>query len=100
MIGIKKEGSCAINTDNVAEGSTVIGILGVQGAFLEHQDALRRLDPSLRTLILRKSEDWPTRLDGLILPGGESTAQAIVAKDVGLMPLLKDFVHSGKPVMV
>lgn len=50
-----------------------IGILSVQGAFIEHQERLHGLGASC--IQLRKAEDLEETIDGLVLPGGESTVQ-------------------------
>ena len=49
-----------------------IAVLAVQGAFIEHEKALQRL--GAETVELRKAEDLEQDFDGLVLPGGESTA--------------------------
>lgn len=78
-----------------------IGILGLQGAFVEHVAALNRLDPSIQTVIIRSLEDFETvRLDGIILPGGESTTMSIVAERTGILEKLKHWVFDDRPTMV
>jgi len=47
---------------------------------------------------VRLPEDLEKDLDGLIIPGGESTAMAIVGERHGIFPKLKAFVQGGKPV--
>ena len=47
-----------------------IGVLALQGAFIEHVYALERLGVTAREVRLPRDLDG---LDGLILPGGEST---------------------------
>ncbi|KIY53850.1 SNO glutamine amidotransferase [Fistulina hepatica ATCC 64428] len=78
--------------------SIVIGVLALQGAFIEHQAMLQRL--SLRRHIVvvqvRTPEDL-ARCDGLIIPGGESTTMALLARKAGLIDPLCDFVRK-KPV--
>ena len=49
-----------------------IGILAVQGAFIEHERMLESLGVSCRQL--RQKSDL-SGLDGVVLPGGESTVQ-------------------------
>lgn len=49
-----------------------IGVLAVQGAFARHADAVERLGHA--SVLVRAPRDLE-RLDGLILPGGESTVQ-------------------------
>ena len=49
----------------------VIAVLAVQGAFIEHEQALAKLGAEY--FEIRKKEDLDRAFDGLILPGGEST---------------------------
>ncbi|MFC1836613.1 pyridoxal 5'-phosphate synthase glutaminase subunit PdxT [Thermodesulfobacteriota bacterium] len=65
----------------------IIGVLALQGAFEEHVVMLRRLGVEAREIRLPEQlED----IDGLILPGGESTTFAKLALGYGLMePLTK-----------
>lgn len=73
----------------------VIGVLALQGAFLEHISTLERLNITAREV--RSTEDLQ-HCDGLILPGGESTVMSRIAEREGLMPHLKQWVHTGRPV--
>ena len=50
-----------------------VGILAVQGAFIEHAHCLEQLSQDY--ILLRKKSDIPKDLNYLILPGGESTVQ-------------------------
>ena len=60
-----------------------IGILALQGAFIEHEQALQRLGVDF--VEIRQLADWqPETLDGLIIPGGESTVQGKLLRDLGL----------------
>jgi pyridoxal 5'-phosphate synthase pdxT subunit len=74
--------------------NTIIGVLALQGAFLEHESMLRRL--GAQTVQVRKPEQL-AELDGLIIPGGESTTMGLVAERWGLVEPLKVWVRSGKP---
>ena len=56
-----------------------IAILALQGAFIEHEQMLERL--GVETFEIRHLADWQQPMDGLILPGGESTAMMRVMKD-------------------
>lgn len=77
-----------------------IGILGLQGAFVEHLAALKRVEPSIESIIIREPSQLDESLDGIIIPGGESTTMTIVAQNYGLFPGLKEWVSSQKPIMV
>ncbi|KAI5120739.1 hypothetical protein M0805_006445 [Coniferiporia weirii] len=75
-----------------------IGILAMQGAFAEHQVMLqkvRALKPI--TIVLVREVKELERCDGLIIPGGESTTIALLARLAGLMEPLREFVQK-KPV--
>lgn len=76
----------------------IIGILALQGAFAEHQTALQRLslNRTIDTIFVRTAEDLD-RCDALIIPGGESTTIALLARLSGVLEPLKLFVKT-KPV--
>ncbi len=65
-----------------------IGVLALQGAFSEHATQLRKLGATPREVRLPEHLDG---LDGLIIPGGESTTIGKLAIAYGLMQPLKDF---------
>lgn len=71
-----------------------IGVLALQGAFAEHIKMLRQLGVTAREV--RKPEELDG-LDGLIIPGGESTSMALIAERWGLVQPLKAWVAAGKP---
>ena len=72
-----------------------IGVLALQGAFLEHANMLRKLGAN--PVEVRLPEDL-TDLDGLIIPGGESTTIGKLATQFNLMEPLKDLIQRGQPV--
>lgn len=74
-----------------------VGVLALQGAFREHIRALEAVG-SVKTREVRLPEQLTEDLDGLVIPGGESTAMAIVGERYGIFPKLREFVSSGKPV--
>ncbi|WP_211215170.1 pyridoxal 5'-phosphate synthase glutaminase subunit PdxT [Nesterenkonia alba] len=63
-----------------------IGVLALQGAVAEHERSLRSVGAQVRT-VRRPAE--LEGLDGLVIPGGESTAMARLAAPVGLMPAIR-----------
>ena len=67
-----------------------VGILALQGDFQEHQKVLERL--SVDTIQVRLPGDLD-RLDGLIIPGGESTTIGKLAVDFNLIDPLRDFAR-------
>jgi 5'-phosphate synthase pdxT subunit len=73
----------------------VVGVLALQGAFHEHAIMLRKLGAA--AVEVRKPEQL-VGLDGLILPGGESTTMALIAERWGMVAPLRAWVQSGRPV--
>ncbi len=71
-----------------------LGILALQGAFREHIAMLKRLNVDAVEVRLAAELD---DLDGLIIPGGESTSMGLVAERWGLVEPLRQWVHGGKP---
>lgn len=65
-----------------------VGVLALQGAFEEHLSHLRSLDSRIRVSEIRRPEELDG-LDGLVIPGGESTAFAIIGKRIGMFEALK-----------
>ncbi|KAF5387517.1 hypothetical protein D9757_006590 [Collybiopsis confluens] len=78
--------------------SIFIGVLALQGAFAEHSASLQRLelDRNIDVILVRTPGDL-SECDALIIPGGESTTIALLARLAGLLDPLKEFVKS-KPV--
>ena len=70
---------------------TRIGVLALQGDFAEHILMLERLEVTPVEVRLAKQLDG---LNGLIIPGGESTTIGKLAVDFGLMGPLRDFGKS------
>ena len=73
-----------------------IAVLAVQGAFAEHEKKLDEL--GISWIELRKKEDLEEHYDGLILPGGESTVQGKLLKELGMYDRLKEQIEAGMPV--
>jgi 5'-phosphate synthase pdxT subunit len=65
-------------------------VLALQGDFIEHQHILENL--TVQTSQVRKAEELQG-LDGLIIPGGESTTIGKLAIDFGLMDPLREFAR-------
>ncbi|MCB0212649.1 MAG: pyridoxal 5'-phosphate synthase glutaminase subunit PdxT [Anaerolineae bacterium] len=75
--------------------SLKIGVLALQGAFLEHANMVRRLGAT--PVEVRLPRDL-TDLDGLIIPGGESTTIGKLASQFGLLDPLHQFIDDGRAV--
>ena len=73
-----------------------IAIMALQGAFAEHEQMLRSL--GVETFLIRKTEDWRRQKDGLILPGGESTAMLRIMNDENLLEPVRQAIADGLPV--
>ena len=71
-----------------------VGVLALQGAFIEHIKTLRRL--GVEAVEVRLPEQL-TGLDALIIPGGESTTIGKLATTYGLLEPLRQFARE-KPV--
>ena len=74
-----------------------IGVLAVQGAFAEHKKMLEKLGVSC--VELRKKEDLSQNYHGIVLPGGESTVQGKLLKELGMFHPIKEQIASGMPVL-
>lgn len=73
-----------------------IGILALQGAFIEHSQMLAALNVS--SFEIRQRKDLNIPCNGLIIPGGESTVQGKLLRDLGLFEPLYDRICNGLPV--
>ena len=74
----------------------IIGILGMQGAIVEHQEILLQI-PHTKTRIVKTAKDLDC-IDGLILPGGESTTIGKLLDYFSLKEILRQKIISGLPV--
>ncbi len=74
-----------------------VGILAVQGAFIEHGRCLDRL--SEKYTFIRNRGDITDDIDRLIFPGGESTVQRKLIIDLGLFEPLKRMIDKDVPVL-
>ena len=72
-----------------------IGVLALQGAFIEHEQALQRIGVEAREARLPEHLEG---LDGLIIPGGESTTIGKLAVQYGLMEPIRAMAAAGKPL--
>jgi 5'-phosphate synthase pdxT subunit len=70
-------------------------VLALQGAFLEHAAMLRGLGADV--VEVRRPQQL-AEVDGLVMPGGESTTMGLVAERWGLVEPLRTWVRAGKPV--
>ena len=74
-----------------------IGVLAVQGAFIEHENILKNL--GAECVEIRKSEHLQQELDGIVLPGGESTVMGKLLFELELFENIKTRIENGLPVL-
>ncbi|MBT2583976.1 pyridoxal 5'-phosphate synthase glutaminase subunit PdxT [Planococcus sp. ISL-109] len=72
-----------------------IGVLALQGAVREHVQAIQAC--GAQAVVVKKAADL-AELDGLVLPGGESTAMRRLIDRADMLEPLKQFAYAGKPV--
>ena len=73
-----------------------VGVLALQGGFEAHAKALAALGADVREVRTPADLDG---LDGLVIPGGESTTIMLGVEREGLAEPLGEFVRSGRPVL-
>ena len=73
-----------------------IGILALQGAFIEHAKMLKAL--GVDAFEIRQKKDLQKPMDGLILPGGESTTMYKLLVDLDMADTIKTLIQNGMPV--
>jgi len=74
-----------------------IGVLALQGAFIEHVRALEKLGADCFE-IRQKSDLANNQLDGLVLPGGESTVIGKLLRELDLFEEIQRQIQNGLPV--
>lgn len=73
-----------------------IGVLAVQGAFIEHEQMLQSLGADC--IEIRKPEQLD-QIDGIILPGGESTVQGQLLRKLHMLEPLQNKIRQGLPAL-
>lgn len=68
----------------------------MQGAFIEHEHAFCKL--GAETTEIRRRAHFTDGLDGIVLPGGESTVQGKLLREEGLLAPVKEAIEGGLPV--
>ena len=74
-----------------------VAILALQGAFIEHKKKLEAL--GAECFEIRQASDLERPFDRVVLPGGESTTQAKLLHELGLMDPLRKRIKEGMPVL-
>ena len=73
-----------------------IGVLALQGAFIEHEQKLSAL--GVDSFEIRQRRDIDRDFDALIIPGGESTVMGKLLRELELYDPLKERLEAGMPV--
>ncbi|MEM4647009.1 MAG: Type 1 glutamine amidotransferase-like domain-containing protein, partial [Candidatus Nezhaarchaeales archaeon] len=77
-----------------------LGVLAIQGAISEHVEALKlalsKLDLSGSIELVKRPSDVG-KVQGIVIPGGESTVIGRVAEKIGLLKVLRNEIESGLP---
>ena len=84
----------------LTERNLRLGVLAIQGAFIEHNEmltrAVKQLGCEARVHIVDVREpDQLSDLTGLVIPGGESTTMSLFLRQNGFAELLKSWVERG-----
>jgi len=74
-----------------------IAVLAVQGAFAEHRKMLEALGCTVTEL--RQKQDLAQDFDGIVLPGGESTVQGKLLRELDMYEDIKSRIENGLPVL-
>lgn len=74
-----------------------IAVLALQGDFAEHEAVFRAL--GCETFQIRQKKDLDQPADALILPGGESTVQGKLLRELDMMDVLRERIGNGLPVL-
>lgn len=73
-----------------------IGVLCLQGAFIEHINILNIL--GVETFEIRQKKDIQKNCDGIILPGGESTTMGKLLKELNIFDILLEKINNKIPI--
>ncbi len=73
-----------------------VGVLSLQGSFIEHINILNKI-PGVNGVQVKKKDDLK-KIDGLIIPGGESTTIGKLLERYDLLNPLKNMISEGFPV--
>ena len=74
-----------------------IAVLALQGDFAEHESVFKRLN--IPTCQLRQKSDLDRNFDALVLPGGESTVQGKLLRELDMFDEIRNRIRNGLPVM-
>ncbi|MEY2441657.1 MAG: pyridoxal 5-phosphate synthase pdxT subunit [bacterium] len=83
-------------SDGLVGQPATIGVLALQGGFAAHKRMLRSLGAKVREVRVPADLDG---LDGLVIPGGESTTMTLGIEREALAEPLRALAHAGVPVL-
>ena len=78
------------------EDNMKIGVLAVQGAFIEHEHIIEKIGH--KVVEIRQKKDLEG-IDGIILPGGESTVQGQLLRKLDMLDTIKSAIADGLPTL-
>jgi 5'-phosphate synthase pdxT subunit len=73
-----------------------VGVLALQGSVMEHVQCLQKI-PGIDIVQVRKPQQL-SGIDGIILPGGESTTMGKLLRELGILEPLRELIQDGLPV--
>ncbi|MGN0696477.1 MAG: pyridoxal 5'-phosphate synthase glutaminase subunit PdxT [Oscillospiraceae bacterium] len=73
-----------------------VGVLALQGAFIEHEKMLAGLGAD--SFEIRQKSDLDRSFDRLIIPGGESTVMGKLLRELDMMDDIRKLITDGMPV--
>ncbi len=76
-------------------GDVAVGVLALQGDFLEHRHMLERMGVTVSEV---RTEKMLHEIDGIIIPGGESTTIGMLLVKYNMLHTLKSCIEQGMPV--
>lgn len=81
------------------ENRPTIGILALQGNFYQHAALLQSIGAN--PVLIKTASDLTSDVEGLVLPGGESTTMVklLKADSGGLWEAILEFGRNGKPIL-
>ncbi|MGN1165468.1 MAG: pyridoxal 5'-phosphate synthase glutaminase subunit PdxT [Lachnospiraceae bacterium] len=80
----------------MAANKITVGVLALQGAFIEHEHVLDKL--GVEHFEIRQKKDLERHFDGLILPGGESTVMGKLLHESEMFEDIQGKIQAGMPV--
>ena len=90
-----KDSTAHGNLNNVSQQIMTIGVLALQGDFREHINMVQKCNAGTVEIRLPAQLD---NIDGLIIPGGESTTISKLMVEYNFLDRIKSFAMAGRPV--